>query len=86
VANHKSAKKRAKQNIVKRANNKAKTTKVKTAIKKLKDLIAAKNKTDAQKLLPEVQSLIAKLAKSPAMNKSVAARKTSRLTKQIAKI
>ena len=86
MANHKSAKKRAKQAIVKRATNKAKTSKVKSAVKKLREFIASSNKTEAIKMLPQVQSLIAKLAKSSAANKSASARKTSRLTKQIQRL
>lgn len=86
MANHKSAKKRAKQSIVKRANNKAKTSKVKSVVKKLREFIASNNKAEAIKMLPQVQSLIAKLAKSSAANKSAAARKTSRLTKQIQRL
>jgi len=77
VANHKSSVKRAKQEKTRRMTNKTKTAKSRTAVKALR---AAVTKGD----LATAQSLLAKLAKSPAMKKQTAARKTSRLTKLVA--
>lgn len=86
MANHKSAKKRIRQTETRRQNNKWKTSRVRTEIKKLRTLISEKKKDEALKLYPAVQSLINKLAKSSALNKATAARKTSRLASQISKL
>ena len=84
MANHKSSVKRAKQEKVRRMTNKTKTAKSRTAVKALKEAVAKGDKAAAKKLLITAQSLLAKLAKSPAMRKQTASRKTSRLTKQVA--
>jgi small subunit ribosomal protein S20 len=86
VAHHKSAKKRAIQSVKKRLANKIKTSAVKTQIKKLRVLIETSDKAEAQKLFPTVQGMINKLAKSSALKKQAASRKTSRLAAQIAKL
>lgn len=86
MANHKSSVKRAKQEKVRRMTNKIKTAKSRTTIKALKEAIAKGDKPTATTLLQKAQSLLAKLAKSPAMKKQTAARKTSRLTKAVATI
>lgn len=86
MANHKSAKKRIKQNENRRMNNKVKTSRVRTEVKKLKAFITESNKDSAEKQLTLVQRLLAKLAKSSAMKKATAARKTSRLASQVSKL
>ena len=84
MANHKSSVKRAKQEKVRRMTNKIKTAKSRTTVKALKEAIAKGDKVTAISLLQKAQSLLAKLAKSPAMKKETASRKTSRLTKAVA--
>jgi small subunit ribosomal protein S20 len=84
VANHKSSEKRAKQEKARRMTNKTKTAKSRTAVKALRDAVAKGDSKTAKVLLVKAQSLLAKLAKSPAMKKQTAARKTSRLTKLVA--
>lgn len=86
MANHKSAKKRIRQTETRRMNNKWKTSRLRTEIKKLHALITEKNKEGALKQLPYVQSLLAKLAKTSALKKATASRKTSRLANQVAKL
>lgn len=86
MANHKSAKKRIRQNEKRRQTNKWKTSRLRTEIKGLRALIANGSKEEALKKYPVVQALIAKLAKSSALNKATAARKTSRLASQVAKL
>lgn len=86
MANHKSSVKRAKQEKTRRMTNKTKTAKSRTAVKALKEAITKGDKAQAIVLLQKAQSLLAKLAKSPAMKKETASRKTSRLTKQVALI
>lgn len=86
MANHKSAKKRIKQTEKRRFNNKWKTSRLRTEIKKLRSFIAEEKKEDALKQFPLVQSLLNKLAKSSALKKNTAARKTSRLASQVSKL
>lgn len=86
MANHKSAKKRIRQNETRRTKNKWKTSRVRTEIKKLRTLISENKKDEALAAFPKVQSLMSKLAKTPAIKKATAARKTSRLAAQISKL
>ena len=86
MANHKSSVKRAKQEKTRRMTNKIKTAKARTAVKALREAVAKGDKATAKTLLSKTQSLLAKLAKSPAMKKQTASRKTSRLTKLVATI
>jgi small subunit ribosomal protein S20 len=80
LANHKSAKKRAKQSQVRRLRNKS----VKTTIKNLeKKLRAAKEEDSDNKdeILRKTQSAIHKAAKKGVIHKKTASRKISRLFK-----
>jgi small subunit ribosomal protein S20 len=86
VANHKSAKKRIKQNETKRLSNQWKVSRLRTEIKKLKAFITESDKDGALKQYPVVQTLFAKLAKGSAIRKDTAARKTSRLAIQVSKL
>ncbi len=80
MAHHKSAKKRIRSNNAKRLRNRyyAKTTR--TAIKKLKK---TDNKEEAQKELPQVISLIDRLAKKSVIHKNKAANLKSKMTKHV---
>ncbi|MBL7665265.1 MAG: 30S ribosomal protein S20 [Bacteriovoracaceae bacterium] len=86
MANHKSSEKRAKQTIVRRARNKIKLSKMRTLTKKIKKAIEDKNKTEALKLLPELQSALGKMAKTNVIKKQQVARRTSRIATQIKKL
>jgi small subunit ribosomal protein S20 len=86
VANHKSAKKRIRQNETRRINTKWKVSRLRTELKKLRAFITEENKEEATKQFPVVQRLFAKLAKTPGIRKDTAARKTSRLASQVAKL
>lgn len=86
MANHKSAKKRIRQTETRRTNNKWKTSRVRTQVKKIRGLIAEGNKEEAAKMLPVVQALFDKLAKSSALKKATAGRRISRLAGQISKL
>lgn len=80
MANHKSAKKRAKQSQVRRLRNRS----VKTSIKNLeKNLRAAKadSADNKDELLRKTQSAIHKAAKKGVIHKKTASRKISRLYK-----
>jgi small subunit ribosomal protein S20 len=80
VPHHKSAKKRVRQTLTRTLRNKIKTTQARSAEKKLRGLVAEGNKDEAAKLLPETQSLYAKMAKKGIIKPNTAARKASRLT------
>lgn len=86
MANHKSAEKRARQSIVKNARNTAKKSAVKTAVKKLRKALVENNSQASAELLVNTQKLLARLAKSGVIKKGAAARKTSRLAAQVAKL
>ena len=86
MANHKSAKKRIKQNEKRRVNTKWKVSRLRTAIKGINTLISEGNKDEALKAFPAVQSLFAKLAKSSAIRKDTASRKSGRIAAKIAKL
>jgi len=80
LANHKSAKKRAKQSQVRRLRNKSVKTTLKSLEKKLK---AAKetNSDDKNEILRQTQSAIQKAAQKGIIHKKTASRKISRLFK-----
>jgi len=86
VANHKSAKKRARQTIVRNARNTIKRSAMKTAVKKVRTAISEGNKETAATLLVGAQKVFAKLAKHGIIKGNTAARKTSRLAGQINKL
>jgi small subunit ribosomal protein S20 len=80
LANHKSAKKRAKQSQVRRLRNRSVKTSLKTLEKKLR---VAKEAGDDNKdeLMRQTQSAIQKAAKKGVIHKKTASRKISRLYK-----
>ena len=86
MANHKSAKKRIRQTETRRQNNKWKTSRVRTEIKKLMTAITDGDKDAALKQFPVVQGLLSRLAKTSALKKATASRKTSRLASQVSKL
>ncbi|MEN8210715.1 MAG: 30S ribosomal protein S20 [Thermodesulfobacteriota bacterium] len=80
MANHKSAKKRAKQSQVRRLRNKSVKTTLKNLEKKLK---AAKetNSDNKNEILRQTQSAVQKAAQKGIIHKKTASRKISRLFK-----
>lgn len=83
MANHKSAEKRNRQAQVRRLRNKINRTKMKTAIKKLDEVVATGSTEDAKAVLVEATSVIAKTASKGTIHKKTASRKISRLTKRV---
>ncbi len=83
MANTKSAIKRirriSKQTIV----NKARKSRYKNAIKKMKLLLENKKKDEALKFLPKLNSELMRIAKSGIIKKQNASRNVSRITKKI---
>ena len=82
MANHKSAKKRAKQNEVRRIRNKSTRSSMNTAVKKV-HAATEEGAGNASDLLNSAKSLIAKAAKKGVIHQNTAARKISRLTKSL---
>ena len=86
MANTKSAIKRirriSKQTIV----NKARKSRFRNALKKMNALIDTKNKDEALKFLPKLNSELMKIAKTGVVKKQNASRNVSRITKKIAAI
>ena len=80
MANHKSAKKRAKQNNVRRLRNKSVRTTLKNLEKKLRTA-KEENSDKKDEFLRQTQSAIHKAAKKGVIHKKTASRKISRLSK-----
>ena len=82
MANHKSAKKRAKQSQVRRLRNKS----VKTTLKTLEKKVRTAKEDGAEpkdELMKQIQSAIHKAAKKGIIHKKTASRKISRLFKLV---
>ena len=86
MANHKSALKRAKQTIKRNARNTALRSSVRTALKKYRALIDAKDKEQAQATLPSVYKKLDMAVTKGVMHKNNASRKKSRLTQALNKL
>ncbi|HXF42955.1 MAG TPA: 30S ribosomal protein S20 [Pyrinomonadaceae bacterium] len=86
MANHKSAEKRVRQNIKRRAINRANRSKLRTQIKKLRAAISLKDSAAGSQLLGETISLIDKAVNKGLIHRNTAARYKSRLTKRLAAI
>ena len=86
MANTKSAIKRIRRISKQTDVNKARKSRYKNALKKMNLLIENKNKTDAIKFLPKLNSELMKIAKTGIIKKKNASRNISRLTKKISLI
>ncbi|MFC1814981.1 30S ribosomal protein S20 [Thermodesulfobacteriota bacterium] len=83
MANHKSAIKRARQNIERRNRNKSTKTKVKSVVKNVRLAAIEKSKEEALKELNAAKSVIDNAAKKGVIHNNTAARKISRLSRLI---
>lgn len=81
MANHKSALKRIRRNEVVRLRNRHQHKTTRNAIKRLR---GEEKKKDAEKLLPEVISMIDRLSKRNIIHSNKAANLKSKLTKHVA--
>jgi len=81
MANHKSSLKRIRSNETKRLRNKYQHKTTRNAIRKLRE---ATKKKDAEKLFPEVVSMIDKLAKNNIIHNNKASNLKSSLAKHVA--
>ena len=86
MANTKSAIKRIRRISKQTAVNKVRKSRYKNAIKKMNLLINKKDKSEALKFLPKLNSELMKVVKTGIIRKQNASRNVSRLTKKIASI
>ena len=83
MANHASALKRARQNEIRMARNRATRTRVKHMVKTVRQQVAAKSTDAARVQLNDAKAMIDKAAKKGVIHKKTAARKISRLTQLV---
>jgi len=83
LANHASALKRARQNEKRRVRNKAVRTRMRGAIKSVRQALEAKDQEAAREALKAAEPIIDKAASKGVLPKRTAARKISRLAKQV---
>jgi len=86
MANHKSAAKRAKQNIKRNAHNRAQRSTLRTAIKKFLVAVQGKDKKTASETLPQVNRVIDKAVSKGLIHKNNGSRKKSRLAAALKKV
>ena len=83
MANTKSAIKKIRRISRQTVVNRARKSRYKNALKKMNDLIDNKNKAEALKFLPKLNSELMKIAKTGIVKKQNASRNVSRITKKI---
>jgi small subunit ribosomal protein S20 len=83
MAQHKSAKKRIRQTERRTAVNRARTSRVRTFIKRVETAIAAGDKAAAENALKEAQPEIHRGVRAGVLHRNTAARKLSRLSARI---
>jgi len=84
MANIKSAKKRARQNVVIKQRNLGRRTALKTAVKKVLVALESNELEKAQAFLKAAEGQIARAVGKGVLHKKTAMRKTSRLAKKVA--
>lgn len=80
MAQHKSAKKRIRQNVVRRLRNRHKMATTRSAIRNLRSIT---DEAEAREKLPEVYAMLDKVAKSNIIHKNKASNIKSKLAKHI---
>ena len=83
MANTKSAKKAARKTIRRTEINKARSSQVRTEVRKVEEAIAAGNKDTALAALKSAAPLMVRSAQTGAMHKKTASRRISRLTARV---
>lgn len=83
MAHSKQALKRIRQSDRSRLANKAKSSRMKTEVKKLMAAVEAGEKQKAAEMLPTVCQVIDKAAKESIIHKNAAARKKSQVTRAV---
>ncbi|MCD9097157.1 30S ribosomal protein S20 [Luteimonas fraxinea] len=83
MANIKSAKKRAKQTVVRNARNSAQRSQLRTAVKKVLKALESNDATGAQEAFNVAQPILDRFSSRGLIHKNKAARHKSRLTARI---
>ena len=83
MPNTKSAIRRVRRVRIQSVVNKIRKSKFRQILKKINFLIEKKKKKEALKLLPNLNSILMKIAKTGVLNKKTASRSISRFTKKI---
>lgn len=83
MANTKSAEKRARQSLKRRAANRAHTSKLRTAVKQLRSAVETGDAEQAQALLARTVSTVDATAQKKVIHRNAAARTKARLTKAV---
>lgn len=83
MANHKSALKRARQNEVRRLRNKGYRTRARSAVKEVRSAIKENKRDEAAAGLTKAAAILQKTASKGVIHRNNAARKISRLNRQI---
>lgn len=83
MARHLSAEKRARQNLKRRARNQARKTRVKNLVRAVRQAVSQKNLEAAETALEKAVPVIARVAAKGTLHWRTAARKISRLTRQV---
>ena len=86
MAHSKQSRKRIRQNDKRRTRNKAKTSEVKTLLKRLQEVVTKGDKAAAAAMLPMVSKKIDKAAKSNVIHKNTASRKKSLIARMVAAV
>ena len=86
MPNHKSAKKRVRQTARKNEVNRNNRSRLRTAIKKLRGSIGAREAQASQELLPQTVSMIDKMVHKGIIHRNAAARHKSRLSKHVSNL
>jgi small subunit ribosomal protein S20 len=83
MANIKSAEKRIQLTLQQRSRNRAKRSRMRSAVKELRTVIAAGDKSKAEELLPGTLRLIDRTAQKKVIHRKAAARSKSRLVRSV---
>mgnify|MGYP001166174933 FL=1 len=86
MANHKSAKKRARQTLKRNIINTQALSKIRTNLNNFNDLLLEKNKAELDKSLSLINSSLAKALKKGLLKKEFVSRKLSSLSQKIKNI
>jgi small subunit ribosomal protein S20 len=83
MANHKSALKRNRQNVKKRANNRSNRGQLRTQLRKIETTLADQNLAEVQKMLAPTFSVIDRSVQKGVLHKNAASRQKSRLMAKV---
>ena len=83
MANHASALKAHRQSLRRRNRNRQSTSKLRTGLKKVRDLISAGKSAEAKAALPGLYALVDRSVQKKALSKNAASRHKARITSAV---